>query len=66
MDKPVVTELIQNDLTEANLKATLTRLLHDEAYKKELMQDYKTLWHKLGDSHASENAAREIVEVGGR
>ena len=33
MDKPVVTELIQSELTEDKLKAALTRLLKDEAYK---------------------------------
>ena len=63
MDKPVVTELIQGELTETNLKAALTRLLHDEAYKKVLKQDYDTLWHKLGSSHASTLAAAEIIRV---
>lgn len=63
MDKPVVTELIQNDLTETNLKTALARLLHDEAYKKELKQDYAELWHRLGSSQASRNAAMEIVKV---
>lgn len=65
MDKPVVTELIQNELTEANLKTALTRLLQDETYKQELKKDYETLWHKLGDSHASSNAAKEIVVLAG-
>ncbi len=63
MDKPVVTELIQGELTEANLKTALTRLLQDEAYKKELKQDYETLWHSLGDKHASVNAAKEIISL---
>jgi lipid-A-disaccharide synthase len=63
MDKPVVTELIQSELTEANLKVALTRLLTDATYKKELKEDYDTLWHKLGSSHASNNAAREIIKV---
>ena len=63
MDKEVVKELIQTDLTEANLKAALTRLLYDEAYKKELKQDYETLWHKLGDKQASVLAAKEIIAL---
>jgi lipid-A-disaccharide synthase len=63
MDKPVVTELIQDELTEANLTAALSRLLTDETYKKELQADYKTLWEKLGGCPASENAAREIVAL---
>ena len=63
MDKPVVTELIQNELTEANLKNALTRLLHDEAYKKELKQDYDALWQKLGSKKASELAAGEVISL---
>lgn len=63
MDKEVVKELIQTELTEANIKASLTRLLHDEAYKKELKSDYDTLWHKLGDKQASTLAAQEIYSL---
>lgn len=63
MDKLVVTELIQDDLNETKLKQALERLLQDEAYKQELKQDYAELWHKLGSSYASGNAAREIVQV---
>jgi hypothetical protein len=38
-------------------------LLQDEPYKKELKKDYETLWHLLGDMHASEHAAKEIVSI---
>jgi lipid-A-disaccharide synthase len=64
MDKPVVTELIQDELTETNLKTALSCILNDAAYIKELKQDYETLWHKLGDSHASSLAAKEIIALG--
>lgn len=63
MDKPVVTELIQHQLTEDNLKDALTRLLTNEQYKKTLHTDYAALWHSLGSSHASTNAATEIIAV---
>jgi lipid-A-disaccharide synthase len=63
MDKLVVTELIQDDLNPEKLEAALSRLLTDEQYITTLRQDYDTLWHKLGSSPASENAAREIVVV---
>ena len=63
MDKPVVTELIQDQLTETNLKAALERLLYDAAYQAELKQDYDTLWHRLGDKPASQNAAKEIIAL---
>jgi len=63
MDKPVVTELIQDELTETNLKMALTRTLEDEVYKQELKRDYETLWHSLGDKQASSNAAKEIISL---
>ena len=63
MDKPVVTELIQDQLTEENLKAALGRVLNNEQYRKELKHDYDELWHKLGSSPASERAASEIISL---
>ncbi len=66
MDKLVVTELIQGDLNERNLKAALERLLNDEEYKRQLKADYEILWHKLGDNNASQLAAEEIISVAKR
>ena len=63
MDKLVVTELIQNELTPAHLEQALTRLLTDKAYIQQLKQDYNELWHKLGDNHASSLAAKDIVAL---
>lgn len=63
MDKPVITELIQDDLNEHKLKAELTKLLSDETYKARIKTDYKELWHKLGDKNASVIAAAEIVKL---
>jgi len=63
MDKPVVTELIQHDLNETRLRQELEKLLHDEAYRQQLLQDYATLWHRLGDRPASSRAAKEIINL---
>jgi lipid-A-disaccharide synthase len=63
MDKPVVTELIQNELNEQRLKEELSLLLTESERKQELLKDYNTLWHKLGDSPASERAAEEIISL---
>lgn len=63
MDKPVVTELIQNDLTPNNLERELKKLLSDGADRDAVLADYRELWHKLGSRPASENAAAEIVAV---
>ena len=63
MDKPVVKELIQDELNEQNLKQELKKLLDDEAHRKQVIKDYEELWHNLGDTPASETAAKEIISL---
>ena len=63
MDKPVVTELIQSDLNEKNIKEELGKLLNDDAYRSGMLKEYEVLWHKLGDTHASDTAAGEIISL---
>jgi len=63
MDKPVVKELIQDELTPENIKKELTRLLTDETRKKQLAEDYRHLKEILSKGgNASHNAASSIVE----
>ena len=61
MDKEVVKELIQDELTVENLIYELSLLLTDEAKRQQLKTDYallKSLLSKGG--HASANAAQSI------
>lgn len=61
MDKPVVTELIQDALTIENLKTELNLLLTNTIKQRQIKADYeslKTLLSKGG--HASANAAESI------
>jgi lipid-A-disaccharide synthase len=61
MDKEVVKELIQDELTVENLKQELHLLLHDEAKQKKLKTDYADLKNLLSKGgHASANAAESI------
>ena len=61
MDKEVVKELIQDELTVENLKKELYLLLHDEAKQQQLKTDYADLKNLLGKGgHASANAAESI------
>jgi len=61
MDKLVVKELIQNDLTVENLKRELTELLTDEKRIATLKIDYAALKNLLGqDGNASAKAAASI------
>ncbi|HOY32063.1 MAG TPA: lipid-A-disaccharide synthase [Bacteroidales bacterium] len=60
MDKKVVTELIQSDLTSTNLIEKIRILLYDTAYISKLKEDYSFLRNKLGDAGASARAATVI------
>jgi lipid-A-disaccharide synthase len=63
MDKLVVKELIQHDLTPANLQQELNELLNNPARQQQLATDYKALGTLLGEGgHASAKAAASIAE----
>ncbi|MDO5608670.1 MAG: lipid-A-disaccharide synthase [Capnocytophaga sp.] len=60
MDKPVVTELIQNELNTENLKKELNLVLN-ETNRKRIRNDYEKLVQKLGGVGASKRTAQLIV-----
>ena len=57
MDKEMVRELIQNDLNISNLKEELDKLLYDDVYRKQMIENYKLIRIKLGGRGASQKAA---------
>lgn len=61
MDREVVKELIQNELTTNNLRAELLKIV-DGPDRKRILEDYQTLRKKLGGKGASQLAAQLIVE----
>jgi lipid-A-disaccharide synthase len=62
MDKPVVTELIQNHLTADNLTRELDTILHNQNRIQQIKQDYADLKNLLQkESNASARAAQEII-----
>ncbi len=62
MDKPVVKELIQRELTIENLCHELQEILTNDNRKAQLQADYKNLKKLLGEGgHASAKAAESIV-----
>jgi len=63
MDKLVVKELIQDELTPENLKKELNDLLNNPQRQHQLQADYKALKELLSQGgHASANAAHSIVQ----
>lgn len=61
MGKKIVEELIQNDCNTERLKKELDLILHPEVATR-IQADYKALRQKLGNSGATERAAKEMIE----
>ncbi len=61
MDREVVKELIQHNLTTENLVSELRKILVEN--RAEILNDYELLREKLGSHGASENAAEIIVNT---
>jgi len=62
LDKPVLTELIQMHLTEANLKIELDKLLYDTIFRATIQSEYKQLRNLLGAGKASQLTASGIID----
>ncbi|MEM9647936.1 MAG: lipid-A-disaccharide synthase [Bacteroidota bacterium] len=61
MEKEVVKELIQNDLTTVNLTLELGKIV-EGSQREQILEDYRILRQKLGGKGASQLAAQLIVE----
>jgi lipid-A-disaccharide synthase len=63
MDKEIVKELIQDQLTVENLKRELDSILNDQQKIDQIKNEYARLKNLLQqDGNASEKAARLIVD----
>lgn len=63
MDKEVVKELIQNDLTPEKIATELKKILFDSEKRKKLQEDYSQLKQLLSEGgNASKNAAESIFK----
>ena len=64
MDREVVKELIQQDLTVSNLTAELNKILFDQAHISKLLGEYASLKSLLSaGGNASANAAKRIYQM---
>jgi lipid-A-disaccharide synthase len=62
LDKPVVKELIQSDVTKEKVSSELRKILLDLSYRNEMLENFKKLKKLLGGKGASQNTAKEIYE----
>lgn len=61
MDKPVVKELIQDDLNPENIASELNLLLNDTTYRNNMLAEYEALIRHLGGTGASARLAEYLV-----
>jgi lipid-A-disaccharide synthase len=62
MDKPVLKELIQDEMNEKNIAAELDKLLNNNAFRAEMMANYTSLKQMLtSKGYASDEAARQVL-----
>lgn len=61
MEKEVVRELIQGELTRENLEAELNKILPDGEKREEILDNYLKLKKRLGKGGASAKAADSII-----
>lgn len=61
VDRPLIKELIQNDLNSDNLKRELDKLLFDKNYREEIFDGYKSMRKLLGGPGASKRLAHLIL-----
>jgi lipid-A-disaccharide synthase len=66
MDRPVLKELIQDEMNEKNIAAELDKLLNNSAYRTEMMVNYAELKQTLtSKGSASDEAARQVLSFCG-
>ena len=61
--KEVIKEYVANEFTADNVAMELGRLLHDEAYRKEMLASYEHLSSLLGSQPAAGTAAEIITTI---
>ena len=62
MNREIVKELIQQDMTVENISNELNKLLNDETHRNNIIKDYKELKTKLGGVGASKRIATSMYE----
>ena len=62
-DKEVVKELVADTMTVENIRAELDRILHDNDYRQNMLDNYDRIINILGPAGASQHAASCMVSL---
>ena len=60
--RELVRELVADTMTVNNMQEELDRLLNSRAYRLQILTGYDEMMEHLGETNASENAAREMMK----
>ncbi len=63
LNREVIKEYIQMDMTFENVKNELHRLFYEEEYREKLISDYRQLKEVMGKRGSSSRAASKMVEL---
>lgn len=63
MDKPCITELIQDAFTTENLISEMKKILPNGSERERMLSDYESLRTLIGAKGASDKAAHEIITL---
>lgn len=61
--REVVRELVADTMTVEQVRRELERLLHDEEYRRRMLEGYDRMADRLGEAGAPRRAARRMVEL---
>lgn len=61
--KEVIQELVAYRFTKQEITAELMRLLTDNLYRRQMMQDYRMIADTLGKQNAADTAAKQIIAI---
>ncbi len=62
-DAPIVTELLQNDLTNDRLEEEFNKITTQPQARQTMLEQYDHLHTLLGNAGASDRAAQEIIDI---
>ncbi len=63
MNRAIVPEYIQSQMTFRNVKSEMQKLLFDESYREKIRKEYQLLAEQMGEPGCSKRAAEQMIEL---
>ncbi|MBP3786979.1 MAG: lipid-A-disaccharide synthase, partial [Prevotella sp.] len=62
-DREVVRELVAETFSVTNIRQELEAILPGGDKREQMLRDYDEVYQRLGDSHAADYAAKQMIEL---